>query len=55
MSHQSNSKSPNSAGRRPVMHHASISNIPEIDDIKGKNQLILGKERIDKIKYSLDI
>ena len=35
--------------------NTSISNIPEIEMMKSKNKLILGKERMQKIKYSLQV
>ena len=41
--------------RSVTSHNASISNIDEIEVIKKKNKLALGKERMEKIKYSLSI
>ena len=50
--HDSKSKSTGKSHHNRSVN-TSISNIPEIEVMKSKNKLILGKERMDKIKYSL--
>jgi hypothetical protein len=61
MAHLSKGLSPKPLSKSPLKPEkqeyfkASISNIPEINQVKQINYLKLGKERMNKVRYTLEI
>ena len=54
LNHKSQKKSPRPA-RESRSANTSISNIPETEILKKKAKLALGEDRMEKIKYSLEV